>query len=108
MSAVQHGQDSAGQPITVGDRVRWRGQLYTIKAFGKAVGRFGTRTITFAEPPHLTNEVPDEMAVDLIKGAADRSYCCAAECSEPLKHAALPFCPEHLKDEALIRAWMEL
>ena len=60
-------QDSAGRPITIGDRVRWRGQLYTIKAFGEAVGRYGTRVIAFEEPLHLQDEAPDEIGVDLVE-----------------------------------------
>lgn len=60
-------QDSAGRLINVGDRVHWRGQIYTIKAFGKAEGRAWTRTIEFEEPLHITDEVPDEIGVDLVK-----------------------------------------
>ncbi len=60
-------KDSAGHPITVGDTVTWRGQLYTIKAFGDAIGRSGTRAIEFEEPLHLTTEIPDEIAVDLVQ-----------------------------------------
>ena len=59
-------QDSAGRQIRVGDRVSWRGQIYTIKSFGDPVGRFGTRTIAFEEPPH-TDEVPDEITIDLVE-----------------------------------------
>ena len=59
-------QDSTGRPIGVGDRVSWRGQIYTIKAFGEAVGRHGTRAILFEEPLHHA-EVPDEIAVDLVE-----------------------------------------
>ena len=42
-------------------------QLYTIKAFGESVGRYGTRVIAFEEPLHLQDEVPDEIAVDLAE-----------------------------------------
>ena len=59
-------QDSTGRTIGVGDRVNWRGQIYTIKAFGEAVGRHGTRAILFEEPLHH-DEVPDEIAVDLVE-----------------------------------------
>jgi hypothetical protein len=59
-------QDSTGKTIRVGNRVSWRGQIYTIKAFGDAIGRHGTRVIEFEEPLHL-NEVPDEIAVDLVE-----------------------------------------
>jgi hypothetical protein len=60
-------QDSSGRPITIGDRVSWRGQIYTIKAFGELVGRYGTRAIEFEEPLHSSDEVPDEIAVDLVR-----------------------------------------
>jgi hypothetical protein len=57
--------DSAGRPIRIGNRVRWRGQIYTIKAFSADVGRCGTRIIEFEEPLHVDGEVPDELSVDL-------------------------------------------
>lgn len=60
------GMDSSGRLIIVGDRVRWRGQLYTIKTFGANDGRFGTRTITFEEPLHINDEIPDEFGVDIL------------------------------------------
>jgi hypothetical protein len=63
-------QDSAGRPIVVGDRVSWRGQIYTIKAFGRLDGRCGTRVIEFKEPLHINGEVPDEIAVDLMEERA--------------------------------------
>lgn len=60
-------QDSTGRSIDVGDRVSWRGQIYTIKSFGDPVGRYGTRAIEFEEPLHIQGEVPDEIAVDLVE-----------------------------------------
>ena len=57
--------DSKGTPIFAGDRVRWRGREYTIKAFGPPTGRFGTCVIEFEEPRHSTED-PDEISVDLI------------------------------------------
>lgn len=60
-------QDSTGRTIAVGDRVNWRGQLYTIKAFGEPVGRYGTRVVEFEEPLHRQDEIPDEIAVDLVE-----------------------------------------
>jgi hypothetical protein len=56
-------QDSSGRTIAVEDTVMWRGRSYTIKGFGAAPGRFGTRTILFEEPLHMKDEVPDEMAI---------------------------------------------
>ncbi len=78
MSAAQ---DSAGRQIAVGDTVIWRGQFYTIKAFGEPVGRGGTRAIEFEELLHVQNDVPDEIAVDLVK-AAPRMICpwCGDNC----------------------------
>lgn len=60
-------QDSTGRTIGVGDRVNWRGQNYTIKAFGDPVGRLVTRVIEFEEPLHIQDEVPDEIDVDLVE-----------------------------------------
>lgn len=60
-------QDSTGRAIAVGDTVTWRGQVYTIKAFGDPIGRHGTRAIEFEEPLHFQGEVPDEIAVDLVE-----------------------------------------
>ena len=59
-------QDSTGRPITVGNRVRFRGQEYTIKAFRYGLGTIGTATIEFEESDVHTTEVPDEISVDLL------------------------------------------
>jgi hypothetical protein len=59
-------QDSTGKEIAVGDKVRWRGEFYTIKAFGPATGQLGTCTIEFNEPVHITDETPDEISVDKV------------------------------------------
>ena len=74
-------QDSRGRELHVRDRVSWRGQIYTIKSFGASVGRCGTRAIEFEEPLHRTDEVPDEIAVDLVH-AAPRTRCswCGDDC----------------------------
>jgi hypothetical protein len=63
--------DSAGRPITVGDVVRWRGHLYTIRSFGPSTGRVGTLSIAFEELLHV-EEIPDEIGVDLVEKAADK------------------------------------
>lgn len=60
-------QDSTGRTIGVDDRVSWRGQIYTIKSFGDPIGRYGTRTIEFEESLHVADEIPDEIAVDLVE-----------------------------------------
>ena len=57
-------EDSTGKPIAIGDKVRWRGQHYTIKAFKKAGGR-GATIIEFEETPHI-EETPDEFSVDKL------------------------------------------
>ena len=74
-------QDSRGREIRVGDRVNWRDQIYTIKAFGEPIGRCGTRAIEFEETLHVTDEIPDEIAVDLVY-AAPRLRCpwCGDNC----------------------------
>ena len=73
-------QDSTGREIRVGDRVRWRGQIYTIKAFGEAVGRFGTRAIEFEETLHFGGEIPDEIAVDLVQKTSSLCLWCGDNC----------------------------
>lgn len=56
--------DSTNNPIHVGDRVRFRGQEYTIREF---VMRSGcVAQILFVDPQH-TEEVADEVSVDLIE-----------------------------------------
>jgi hypothetical protein len=62
----QHHMDSTGRRLVVGDTVTWRGQRYTIKAFGENAGRFGSSIIEFNEPLHIQGEIPDEIAVDLV------------------------------------------
>ena len=58
--------DSTGKPIQVGNVVKFRGELYTIKEFISP--REGSRfnQILFEEDQH-TEEVADEFAVDLIR-----------------------------------------
>lgn len=58
-------QDSTGNPIHVGDKVRFRGREYTIKSFTPCKGRLGICAIEFQEPVH-TSEVPDEIGVDKL------------------------------------------
>lgn len=78
---TKEAQDSAGRAIHVGDRVSWRGKIYTVKAFGALVGRCGTHEITFEEPSHVPDEIPDESGVDLVE-AAPRTRCpwCGDNC----------------------------
>ena len=60
------GQDSAGKPITVGSRVKFRDKLYTIKAFLPGQGRNGVNAIEFVEDEVHVDELPDEISVDLV------------------------------------------
>lgn len=59
-------KDSTGKPITIGSRVRFRGEEYTIKDFVHGKGRFGTAQIEFEEDQH-TEEVADECSVDVLE-----------------------------------------
>ncbi len=58
--------DSRNNPVRVGDRVRWRGETYTIAGFVPGAGIHGTHAVEFVEPRHL-DEVPDEVSIDLIR-----------------------------------------
>jgi len=57
--------DSVNRPIQVGDRVKFRGEVYTIKEFVPGAGIYGTAQIRFEEPQH-TDEVADEISVDRV------------------------------------------
>lgn len=57
--------DSTGILIEVGDRVKFRGEEYTIKCFLKTLGACGTDQIEFVEEQHTT-EVADEVSVDKL------------------------------------------
>lgn len=59
-------QDSTGKPIGVGTRVRFRGEEYTIKSFGRD-GRMNVPTIEFEETEIHTTEVADEISVDRVE-----------------------------------------
>ncbi len=60
-------QDSTGQSIQVGDRVEFRGQIYTIRKFLPGKGRCGTAEILFLEGSDQ-EEIADEISVDLVYG----------------------------------------
>ena len=62
-------QDSTGNHIQVGDSVRFRGEVYTIRQFVFGEGLHGTASILFVEDQH-TNEVADEISVDKIEGGS--------------------------------------
>lgn len=57
--------DSTGYVIKEGDRVKFRGQVYTIKKFLKTKGACNTSQIEFEEEQH-TEEIADEISVDKI------------------------------------------
>ena len=57
--------DSTGKQIFVGDRIRFRGQEYTLKGFGPRDVEYDVSTLIFDEPLH-TEEVPHECNVDKI------------------------------------------
>ena len=56
--------DSTGRPIRVGNKVKFRGEHYTIKSFLENEAARATQ-IEFEEPQH-TKEVADEWSVDLL------------------------------------------
>lgn len=59
--------DSSGQDvIQVGDSVRFRGAVYTIRQFSPGKGRFNSAAIAFEEEQH-TDEVADEISVDRVE-----------------------------------------
>jgi hypothetical protein len=56
------------RPIEVGDRVLFRGKVYTIKEFMPGRGRFGTAEILFEESQEgHTDEIADEISVDRVQ-----------------------------------------
>jgi len=57
--------DSAGKPIKIGDKVAFRGRLYTIAGFGAETAR-GAVSVWFEEKTVHTDEIPDEWAIDLV------------------------------------------
>lgn len=57
--------DSTGQSISVGDKVNFRGSVYTIAAFYPTEGRNYTARIEFVELQN-TDEPADELSVDKL------------------------------------------
>ncbi len=57
--------DSTGKEVYVGDRVRFRGEIYTIGRFLDTKGACGTSQIEFNEPQHV-EEVADEIGIDKV------------------------------------------
>jgi len=58
--------DSTGKVVQIGDRVRFRGEKFTIKRFyGKSM-RGDISLIEFEEQITHSSEIPDEWSIDLI------------------------------------------
>lgn len=62
----QEFRDSRGRPIRRGDRVMFRGEVYTVADFMPGLGRFGSAVVEFKEPDVHTDEVADELSVDKV------------------------------------------
>lgn len=60
--------DSTGKQIKPGDRIRFRGEEFTLKAFGPNEEHYGVATLIFEEEVTHTPEVPHECNVDKIDG----------------------------------------
>lgn len=56
--------DSTGKSIQVGDKVRFRGQVYTIKHINEALSP--PMPISFVEEQHV-DEIATEFSVDLVE-----------------------------------------
>jgi hypothetical protein len=57
--------DSTGKQIKFGDKIKFRGQEYTLKGFGPNEEHYGVATLIFEEEVHTT-EVPHECNVDKV------------------------------------------
>ena len=57
--------DSTGKVVNEGDKVRFRGEEYTIKCFLESTGACGTSQIEFNEEQHVA-EVADEISIDKL------------------------------------------
>lgn len=75
--------DGVNRSINIGDKVRFRNHIYTIKRFLPGAGVHGSAAIEFDEPQH-TAEVADEISVDLVDDETlDFGPCCACEKTGP-------------------------
>lgn len=59
------GQDSTGKMLCIGSRVRFRGEEFTVKAFGPRDAD-GITTLQFYEEINHTDETPTETSVDRL------------------------------------------
>jgi len=60
-------EDSMGNTIKVGDRVRFEDRVYTIKKFVPGGGLLGAIAIEFVEETEFILSPPDELNVDLVR-----------------------------------------
>ena len=58
--------DSAGKIITEGDKVKFRGEVYTIKRFLESEAFHGIPELEFEEEECHTEEIPNEFSVDKV------------------------------------------
>lgn len=58
--------DSTGRPISIGDKLKFRGKEFTLKGFGPNDEHYDVATLIFEEPIDHTDEVPNEITVDKI------------------------------------------
>ena len=57
--------DSTGKVVNEGDKVRFRGEEYTIECFLETTGACGTSQIKFVEEQHIP-EIADEISIDKL------------------------------------------
>ena len=57
--------DSTGKSIKIGDKVKFRGTIYTIEEFLNTKGASDSPQIRFKETQH-TDEIADEFSIDLV------------------------------------------
>ena len=70
--------DSTGKRINIGDRLRFRGQEYTLKAFGGVDPHNDVQQLIFEEDVH-TEEIPTEIEIPNpdqypLNGCGSRSF----------------------------------
>lgn len=88
---ASHARDQVGRVIGVGDRVSWRGQIFTLKSVAT------NAILAFEEPLHVEGCVPEASNVALVRAAA-HNVCrwCGDDCPRwgadacPLRPRQLP------------------
>ena len=80
-------RDSSGRRLAIGDRVRWRGAIYTVTGARPGEGRADTAALELDPPPPDGSEVPDEIGVDLVTdGGALLRHVAAVWLSDAAEH----------------------